>query len=120
MIMKMLLILLIPLFSLNIYCQSKYSETIDYLKNKGYKISADQYADLKQGGSASYTKTFYEGTTYMIVGLSDDNDVQDVDIYLKRMDGTDYDKDTDTERIAVVQFSPTFTREMKKLLFSHS
>ena len=119
---KIILMLVVSLlFSLNIYGQSgNYFELMGRLSHNGYSISTDRYADLKQGQTTSYTRTFYEGTEYLIFGLSDDNDVLDVDIYLYRMDGTEYDKDTDSESVAVVEFYPSFTREMKVTVKNYS
>lgn len=111
--MKRIVIFLFLFVSIKSYCQSSYSELKAYLKNQGYSISTEQYADLKQGETAGHTKEFYKGTSYVIVAMSEDNDVKDVDIYLNNLDGSEYLKDTDTESVAVIKFDPSFTRSMR-------
>ena len=117
----LLVFLLIPLFSFNVYCQSgALNEIRDWLKHNGYKILPEQVANLKQGESAHHSRTFYKEYEYVIIGLSDDDDVTDVDLFLQRMDGTEFDKDDDSDDSALINFDPTFTREMKVVIKNYS
>ena len=101
----------------NTFAQStKYRETLAYLKSEGYTVKTEQNASLKQGETAGHTNTFYKGTSYIFVAMSDDPDVSDVDIFLKETDGTEYSKDTDDKPIAIVQFEPSFDRQMRVVI----
>ncbi|MDR2495655.1 MAG: hypothetical protein LBD21_00785 [Tannerellaceae bacterium] len=93
-----------------------YREAKALIINNGYKIASEQYADLAQGESATYTKEFYKGNEYIIIGMSDDSDVNDVDIYLKSTDGEEYTKDADSSDVAVVRFEPSFSRSMRVVI----
>ena len=97
-----------------------YRELKAYLINEGFSISTEQYADLAQGETAGHTKTFYKGTSYVIIAVSDDNDVRDVDIYLNNTNGGEYDKDTSTESYAVLKFEPSFTRDMRIVIKNYA
>jgi hypothetical protein len=120
---KIIVLSFIILFSNYSFSQSqsaRYKELRGLLISEGYSISTEQYADLKQGGTAGYTKTFYEGTSYVIVAISDDSDVSDVDVYLRYTDGTEYSKDTDSESLAILKFNPTYTREMRVVIKNYA
>ena len=99
---------------------SDYNEVLSLLKDKGYTISTEQVADLKQGETAYHFKTFYNNLDYVIVAMSDDDDVSDVDIYLYEDNGDEYTKDTDTKNVAVVKMSPLVTREMKIVIKNYA
>ena len=99
---------------------TKYKELKGYLQSKGYSISTEQYANLAQGGEATYVKTFYENTSYAIIAMSDDSDVIDVDVYLKYKNGTVYSKDTDAENVAIITFDPSYTRDMQVVIKNYS
>ena len=62
--------------------------------------------------STKKSTPFSSSYKYVIVAESDDDDVTDVDVCLLNDDGSNYDCDNDNNRVAVVQFSPTFTRSM--------
>ena len=122
---KIIFIFCLQLFPLFIFCQeesSTYIEVKALIKNRGYSIksNSERYANLSQGQEAGDNWTFYAGTSYIIVTLSDDDDVTDMDLYLKNTDGSVYTKDTDTDAIAVIQFSPGFTRDMKVVMKNYS
>lgn len=92
---------------------NSYREVKAYLRREGYTISNDLYADLRQGNTSYYHKTFYAGLSYIIVALSDDRDVRDVDVCLYESNGDKYECDTDTEVAAAITFSPSFQRTMR-------
>jgi hypothetical protein len=99
---------------------SEYRQVLSLLKDKGYSISTEQVADLKQGETAYHFKTFYKNLDYVIVAMSDDDDVTDVDVYLYEEDGDEYTKDTDTKNVAVVKMSPLLTRDMKVVIKNYA
>jgi hypothetical protein len=120
---KIIFIFWLILMALSAVCQESspaYKEIKALLQNQGYTIAEEQYANLSQGKVAVHTRTFHEGNSYKIVGMSDDSDVTDVDIFLKDMNGNVYDKDSDTSAFAVILFSPTFTRKMKVEIKNHA
>ncbi|MDR2475381.1 MAG: hypothetical protein LBD45_05940 [Bacteroidales bacterium] len=115
------IVVMLAIFALPMFGQSsKYKEARAYLLNEGYSISTEQYADLAQGETAGHTKTFYKNSEYFIFAISDDSDVTDVDIYLNDASGSIYTKDTDTSNVAVVTFSPSFTREMRVVMKNYA
>ncbi len=88
-----------------------------YLEQNGYTISKEIYADLKEGGSAYHWKTFYSGTSYVIIAYSEDYGVQDIDIYLYDNDGKSLlVRDTERDLFAIVTYEPYVTREMKVVI----
>jgi hypothetical protein len=106
--------------SLQSFSQSLYNYAKSYLRENGYTISADQQADLAQGETAGHVKTFYSGNRYMIIALSDDSDVSDVDVFLYYTNGTLDSKDADTEKIAVLTFEPSYTRDMRVVVKNYA
>ena len=111
------------LFALGVKAQSAsadYKEAIALLKDKGYSISTEQYAYLKEGETAYNLKTFYANLDYVVVAMSDDDNVNDVDIYLYDDDGSEYAKDADSKSVAVLTVSPLVTRDMKVVIKNYS
>jgi hypothetical protein len=119
-ITTLLSIAAIMFVSLRTNAQTTYLELKAYLISEGFSIATEQYADLKQGGTAGHNRTFYSGTSYVIVAVSDDNDVSDVDIYVNYTSGETYMKDTDPSNCAVVQFTPSFKRDMRVVIKNHT
>lgn len=122
---KNIAIAFITILSINIGAKAqegsqKYKEVLSLLESKGYSISVEQYALLEEGEEAGHTKTFYAGTSYVIVACSDDSDVNDVDVFLNNTSGTTYDQDADSADVAVVEFNPSFTREMRVNIKNYS
>src|SRR6476660_2734973 len=60
----------------------EYQEVLDMLKEDGYAISTERYATLKEGQTAYYYKTFYPNHDYIIVGISNDVNVSDIDLHI--------------------------------------
>lgn len=115
-----LVLLCTTMFAFSQSGSAAYHEVLSLLKDKGYSISTEQVADLKQGETAYHFKTFYQNLDYVIVAMSDDDDVTDVDIYLYEQNGDEYTKDTDTKNLAVVKMSPLVTRDMKIVIKNYA
>ena len=116
---NVVIVLCLLIVSLHGFSQSqsqKYKEIKAILQNQGFSISVEQYADLAQGGTAHHDKEFYKDTEYVIIGMSDDDDVNDVDITLQSMSGEEYSKDTDSSSLALVRFEPSFSRKMRVII----
>jgi hypothetical protein len=64
-------------------------------------------------------RTFYGGTNYVIVAASDDVDVTDIDLYLYYESGNVRNKDTDTDRIAVINFTPGTDLMLKLVVMNY-
>lgn len=119
--MKKLLTIILCFVTVSLFSQTaEYKEIKALLLSEGYEVSTEQYADLAQGETAGHTKTFYEGNDYIIVAVSDDDDVSDVDIYLNYTNGDNYDKDTSVDNSAILTFSPSFTREMRVVIKNYA
>jgi len=114
--------LTIMIFFLVFFCQDVFGQYNTYqelkylLTSQGYAISTEQYQYLAQGESAGHTKTFYAGTEYVIVALSNSKSVKDVDVLLLDADGTVLTKDADNGLVAVIQYSPRVTRNMRAVM----
>jgi hypothetical protein len=83
-----------------------------YCQGLGYSIGQEWNANLAQGDYFTKTFTFDEGVEYDIVALSEDNDVQDVDIQILTPSGDVYTQDTKTSAYAEVNFTPSYTRTL--------
>ncbi len=90
-----------------------YQELKVLLRLDGWTISTEQYAYLKQGESAYFYKTFQNALDYIIVGISDDNDVTDIDLHLYNSDGSEYDKDDTPDAAAEIWVSPYYTGQLR-------
>lgn len=88
-------------------------EIKDWVEEKGYTIATTQYATLKEGETAYHYRNLYSTREYIIVAFSEDKDVKDVDVFLYDDDGSELRKDADASSLAIVKFSPSYTREMK-------
>lgn len=91
-----------------------------YLRQEGFSISTEQYANLSEGETARYFKNFYSGTDYAIIAYSEESGVQDIDVYLYDDDGSLIVKDTDTKDIAIITYSPYVTRQMKVVIKNYN
>ena len=116
--MKTLYLIVLASFS---FCSSfaqgsAYYNVKDYLLGKGFTISKDIYGDIAQGETVYYWKTFYKDITYVIYGFSDDNNVNDLDIYVYYEDGDLYTHDAESDATPIVTFTPSYTRTMKVVL----
>lgn len=89
-----------------------YNFIREYCIGLGYSIGQEWNSNLKQGQYFTKTFTFYSGTEYDIIALSEDEDVLDVDIEITTPSGDIYEKDTKTNAYAEVNFSPSFDRSL--------
>lgn len=111
---KFFLPLMCLVLGLTGYAQSpRYLEAKALLRESGYTIYDEKTYSLKKGQKASYTRQFYSSSEYVIVGLSDDGDVSDIDIKLYETSGELYKKDTATDAVPWVSFDPSVSRSMK-------
>jgi hypothetical protein len=118
---KIIFLAIVLMISFNVRSQTTdYREYVAYLKQNGYSISAELYADLKQGASATHTKYFSSGLHYIIVACSDDGEVRDLDIYVYDNDGNVYVKDTKASSFAVVDMTLMFSRNMEVAIKNYS
>jgi hypothetical protein len=95
---------------------SDYDEVINMLTLDGYTISEERVADLKQGETAYTFKTFLGPLKYIIVGISDDPYVYDVDLQVYDGDRYTYAKDDKPNKAAVTRIYPYGTEEMEVVI----
>ena len=107
---KILLLISILMFNIVLFAQNqRYYDVRQLILNLGYTIDENTnvwHQNLAEKESFYNYKTYYYGTDYIIVAFSQDTDVLDVDLWLCNPDGTIFKKDTDTENLAVLKFSP--------------
>jgi hypothetical protein len=122
-------ILFLVFFIFGIYqtgnTQTRYQNAKSYAISQGYKIIVEQYANLSQGSTAGYTKTFYGSNDYMIIAVSDDSDVTDLDVFVKDTDVYSNDghtlyADSDATNIGVIRFSQYSESTMRVVIKNYS
>lgn len=95
----------------------EYEERVSRLRNLGYSIGDEFKAACRESGEAYAYRRFYQGTTYTIVGSSDDKGVSDVDLFIYDTDGvTILRRDVDRLNVAVVSFVPNYTVTLKVVI----
>ena len=119
--MKKILLMLSITFSLTatyarILSPTVYDAVRNYMDSRNYTVAEDRYKDMKEGESTYLYRTFVKGYTYIIYGFTDDEDVQDLDLYLYDSDGTRIKEDIETDARPVIFFTPSYTRELKIVL----
>jgi|GEM_PF-1975540 len=107
-----ILVLLLSFFQTTHAQGERYRIAKNYYLNKGYSIGQEWYNDLKQGQYFTKSFLFKKYTEYAVVALSEDTDVQDVDIEILTAADDIYEKDTQTDALAVVNFTPSFSRNL--------
>lgn len=121
---KLLLALMLFIASFCAFAQEP-SQSYEYLTikqytiNNGYSIVEDKWGYSAQGGTLYSYKTFYAGCTYIVFGMSQDTDVQDVDMHLYYSDGTLYTKDNTTDKAAAVEITPLVNVTLKIVLTNY-
>ncbi len=103
----------LPYSDADIRYADSYLHVVDMLEEDGYTISTEKYGYLKEGEIVFSDKTFSEGLQYKIVGISNDSHVNDIDLFLYNEDGTLYSSDESSDAVAIINFYPSFTREMR-------
>lgn len=105
---KFLLMLTLLLVSVVGFSQSqRYYELKAFYLDRGYNIGNEQNFKCVQGSSFYSIMNFSPSSQYVVVAMSDDSDVLDVDVYLYYSDGTLFMKDTDSSNIAIISFNCT-------------
>jgi len=95
-----------------VHAQSKYNVVVATLKLMGYSIGQEWHSQLKEGQYFTKEFTFNEGVNFDIIALSEDGDVQDVDMAIFNPGGERVAKDTRTDNYAEVNFTPSYTRDL--------
>lgn len=115
---KLFLSTTLIMFVLFGFSQTETEQMIkDYMAEEGgYSWSTTRSANLSEGESASYSRTFYEGTSYIVIAFSENNDVRDTDVYLYGDEGEVLRKSTTSEDYDMFEFEPNYTQEMKLLI----
>jgi len=108
----LILVVLISLFQTTHAQGEKYRVAKNYYIKKGYSIGQEWYNDLEQGQYFTKSFSFENNAEYAVVALSEDNDVRDVDIEILTAAGDIYEKDTQVDALAIVSFTPSFTRNL--------
>ena len=102
----MLMIMTLLLVSLVGFSQSqRYYELKNYYRGLGYSIGNEKYQTCIQGASFYSYMNFSPSSEYVIVAMSDDSDVLDVDIFMYYSDGSLFMKDSDSSNLAIISFS---------------
>ena len=117
---KQILTLVLLLISVVGFSQSRFIDAKNYVISRGYTIAEEGSSSASQGGSVYTFRTFYSNLDYVVYACSNDDDVQDVDLYVINPSGTTFIKDNDTDRIAVVSFSLYNDIRFKIQAFNHS
>lgn len=102
------------------FSQSMYTRVSNYLLDEGYTIEKSIYADIAEGETTYVWYTFEAGTTYIIYGFTEDEDVQDLDLTVNYKDGSVYKRDLESDATPVLIFTPYYTRTMKVILKNYS
>lgn len=103
---RIILMLTLVVMSLTVFSQyQKYNDLKALYRSYGYVIGLEEEANISQGNTAFSNVTFRNGNEYVIVAMSDDTDVQDIDIYTYYTSGALFLKDDDNSKIAIVSFN---------------
>ncbi|MBN1214216.1 MAG: hypothetical protein JXA99_02115 [Candidatus Lokiarchaeota archaeon] len=109
---KLITLCLFILLSFGVFAQypQVYYNAVQIMNDAGYTVANSNsfYGNIQQSEFIYANKTFYSGTDYIIVGISEDLDVKDVDIHLYYLNGVLLGKDDDSDDVAVLYFSPTY------------
>jgi hypothetical protein len=90
-----------------------FNERKAYLRNQGYSILDEFYDDLKEGYTTYRYRNFYASGSYIIFAMSEDTDVEDIDLYVYETNGDEYVSDYSVRRMAAVDINVLVSREMK-------
>lgn len=121
---KILLLFTILLLNIVLFAQNqRYYEVRNYIISLGYSIDENAnvwHQNLTEKDQFYNYKNYIYGNEYILVAFSQDTDVLDVDLWLCNPDGSIYKKDTDTENIAVLFFTPAENYYMKTYVQNYS
>lgn len=90
----------------------RYNFYKGYFQGLGYDIGQEWHGDLKQGQYYTKTFNFNRYLEYHIVALSEDDDVEDIDMHVYTSYNSVYMKDDDESALAEVAFTPSFDRSL--------
>jgi hypothetical protein len=96
--------------------QGAYNERKAYLRSQGYAIVDEYYSDLKQGETTYKYRSFSKDGRYVVFAMSEDTDVEDIDLYVYESNGEEYVQDNTVKRMAAVDINPLVTRELKMVV----
>ena len=97
------------------YCLD-YKDVLAQLRLDGYTIVTQSYGTLKQAESAYKLYSFLPYRDYIIVGISNDYNVTDVDLHVYDKHGYVYEKDDGPDDVAVVHIYTYSTQQMKVMI----
>ena len=108
---KFLILLLFSVLSLSSFSQNPLTiyEVKGYLTGLGYTVDDKNIWSkaLTQDDYFFCYKHFSPGLEYVIFAISEDGDVQDLDVYIYNSDGSVFKKDNDYSNIGLIEYSPT-------------
>lgn len=117
--MKKFLFLIIASFAV---CLSVVAQTSAYYDvqrlciSKGYSIGLEEQGLANQGSTVYSWVNFTGGNDYIIVAMSDDSDVKDVDVFLYTESGILLKKDADESNLGMIFFSPRYNNRLKIII----
>jgi hypothetical protein len=116
---KLLFGLMLLLTTVSMSAQSRYETMKNYVRSQGYNIGSEQSAAIVQGGTA-YTYLNFAPSEYMIVAVSNDEDVTDLDVAIYLPTGVVLAKDDDESSIAVATFTVYWDVQMKVVMTNYA
>lgn len=121
---KLLLTCFIAVVTATAFSQNsaQYERVVKLMKNKGWtQTDVNRWADLKEGGYTSWwSRHFYSALEYAVVALSDDPDVEDVDVEVRDMDDNLIAKDDDEDDVATARFTLDDAQSLKIKMTNYS
>ena len=117
---RLLIFLAMTILSLGIFAQSRYEKVRQVYRSLGYNIGLEEFANLKEGSFGYSTVNFEAGYRYEIVAVSNDIDVQDIDLYVYYPNGELFMEDTDNSNLSVVSFNCKYSQSMKVIIKNYS
>lgn len=83
-------------------------------ESQGYTLSDDDFFTISEVNNNLYKyRNFYSGTEYIIVVYPEESGINDLDLYLYDSDGSLLSKDSDSQPVAIVEYEPYTSRQMK-------
>jgi len=117
---KIIIIIAIIAFSFSLKVSAQQAEIRQKMEDMGYTWLTTQYAYLSQGNTAYNYRTLYAYNNYVVVAYATETGVTDMDVYLYDNDGSMLAKDTETDKVAVLEYKPYSTREMKIVMKNYN
>lgn len=121
--MKKLLCVLITVFGISLssmVAQSKYELQKQVMRNYGYNIGAEKWADISVGNYLYSDLNFDPNYQYTIVATSNDYNVTDIDIYVYDAYGNIVAQDSDDNSLAVVNITVDYSRDFRVVVKNYA